>query len=159
MSRLRGLERVVRNLKAEIGKIERKALVALVKGAILIRRDMDHVSPLIPVDLGNLRASFFTVTSKGTIQRGKSPKFKDNRGDAGILESGHQRSISTHKGRISGRQPRVCLGFSAYYAVFVHEMEGDINWKRPGSGPKFLQAAFNNNIPKIRALVRKEVRI
>lgn len=161
---LRGMGNVMNNLKAEIEKVKGKALRALVKGAILIRRDMDYKSPLIPVDLGNMRASFFTVTSRGGLMSGGvgpggAAKFDDKRGDAGKLTSGHSASIATHGARITGPEPRVCLGFSAYYTVIVHEMTGQINWSRPGSGAKFFQSAFRNNQSKIKALIKKEIKI
>lgn len=59
MSKLRGLERVVRNLNKEIKAIEGRSIIGLGKAAMLVRHDMDQTPPLIPVDTGNLRASWF----------------------------------------------------------------------------------------------------
>jgi len=43
--------------------------------------------------------------------------------------------------------PGVLMGFTAAYAIHVHEMidEGSkkINWNRPGSGPKFFEKALD----------------
>ena len=45
------------------------------------------------------------------------------------------------------------MGFSANYAVFVHEMvdKGNkvINWSRPDSGPKFFEASLKRNKERI----------
>jgi len=52
------------------------------------------------------------------------------------------------------------IGFSANYAVFVHEMRDDgksINWSRPGSGPKFFEAALNRNHQQILTIIQKKV--
>ena len=41
------------------------------------------------------------------------------------------------------RKPAVVLGFSAYYAWYVHEMVGASFQKTPGAGAKFLEAAIS----------------
>jgi hypothetical protein len=44
--------------------------------------------------------------------------------------------------------PQIALriGFTANYAVFVHEnMNPDVNWNRKDSGPKFLESALERN--------------
>ena len=76
---LKGLERVIKNLNAEIARIEGATLAGLIRAQIEIRRSMEYEPPLIPVDMGNLRASYFTVTSKGGIVACRSPKFKSGR--------------------------------------------------------------------------------
>lgn len=60
MAQLKGIDIVVRNLNKEIKKIEGRSLKGLIKSAALIRKDMEDTPPLIPVDTGNLRASWFT---------------------------------------------------------------------------------------------------
>ena len=59
------------------------------------------------------------------------------------------------------------FGFSANYAMYVHErVEGapwgegtveDINWNEPGSGPKFLEAAMKRNTDKILLIMKEEI--
>jgi hypothetical protein len=59
------------------------------------------------------------------------------------------------------------FGFSANYAMYVHErvegapwgdgVVGDINWNEPGSGPKFLEAAIKRNIDKILIIMGEEI--
>ena len=66
------LDKVIGNLNREIKKIEGRSLKGLIRGSIIVRRSMDETEPLIPVDKGNLRASWFTdpqVTIKGPIVR------------------------------------------------------------------------------------------
>ncbi len=57
---IKGFDKVLSNLNKEIKRIEGASMKGLVLAAIAIRRDMDRTPPLIPVDTGNLRASWFT---------------------------------------------------------------------------------------------------
>jgi len=58
--RVRGVDKVIRNLNREIQQIEGRTMKGLIRAAALLRYDMDHTEPLIPVDWGNLRGSWFT---------------------------------------------------------------------------------------------------
>ena len=50
--------------------------------------------------------------------------------------------------------PVLLMGFTANYAVFVHEnLDPTIEWKKKGSGPKFLEKALVRNHGKIIAAV------
>ena len=60
--------------------------------------------------------------------------------------------------------PAVICGFSATYAVYVHEMLASmtgnpINWSRPGSGPKFFQSALRRNKDKILQIIKENAQI
>ena len=124
---IKGMDVVLANLNKEIMKIEGRSMKGLIEAAILIRRDMDKTPPLIPIDLGNLRASWFTEAIR-------------NVKGFGLL-----------------------IGFSANYAVFVHEMldklNKKINWSRPDSGPKFFEAALKRNKEKILQIIGNNARI
>lgn len=58
--RVHGTERVIGNLNREISQIEGRTMKGLIRSAAFIREDMERKPPLIPVDEGNLRASWFT---------------------------------------------------------------------------------------------------
>ena len=94
----------------------------LIRGAIIIRQAMDHIPPLIPIDTGNLRDSWFTNPLY---------HFKD---------------------------PALLIGFTAIYAVIVHENYG-ANFQRPNAGAGFFQSAINNNQKQILAVIAKEAKI
>jgi hypothetical protein len=130
---LQGLDRVLSNLKKETDKIPGKTLKGLIRAAIIVRRDMEQTEPKIPVDTGNLRSSYFLVTSNGDALDGQNP---------GIP-----------KQAVPG--PYVALGFSANYAVKVHEAV-NIKFKRPGSGAKFLESALDRNAKTIIDLIKQE---
>lgn len=154
---LKGLNGVLSNLNKEVKKIEGRTLKGLIRAAIIVRRDMDKTSPKIPVDTGNLRSSFFTITSNGAIRAGKNPKFKGDK--ASKLRSSHSSALSsaTSYSMPGVDGPFVVLGFSAFYAVYVHELLK--KYKRPGSGAKFLENAIDRNKAEILEVIRKEAKI
>ena len=125
---LKGLDNVLNNLNKEIQGIKDRSMQGLINAAILIRRDMDETPPMIPVDTGNLRASWIPGT----------PIYEKDK--FGII-----------------------IGFSAAYAVFVHEMvdksNKSINWNRPGSGAKFFESALKRNEKEIVRIIAENAKI
>lgn len=68
--KLTGTKQVINNLNKEAEKLRGiKGQQALIRSAALIRRDMDKTAPKIPVDTGNLRASWTTHLVKGFTSR------------------------------------------------------------------------------------------
>lgn len=56
--------------------------------------------------------------------------------------------------------PIITAGYRAWYAPMVHEMIGrDINWTRPGSGPKWLQIHFARNVEEMKLIVAQHAMI
>jgi hypothetical protein len=55
------------------------------------------------------------------------------------------------------------MGFSANYAIMVHEMvdrkNRKINWSRPGSGPKFYEKALDRNHAVMLKDIQNQARI
>ncbi|KKL57639.1 hypothetical protein LCGC14_2233400 [marine sediment metagenome] len=131
-----GIDTVMKGLNGKLIEYQIDGVQGMRNAAGFIRRDMEITPPLVPLDIGNLRASWF-------------------------IESTRQLGVKNRVG--------VSFGFSANYAVYVHErMEGapwgegivgDINWSRPGSGPKFLEAAIKRNVFKILLIIRKKMTI
>ena len=103
---VKGMDIVLRNLAREIENIKERSLVGVLEAAALIRRDMDKTPPLIPVDIGNLRASWFVVTAKS--QENESSNFKGEM--AGKLKSQHNSVMSRMKSiAMSTKQPIVIM--------------------------------------------------
>lgn len=154
---------ITESLRNQLKNIEDKGLRGLVNAALYIRRDMDTTSPTIPVDLGNLRASSYVISSTGAIHAGYGTAlFKGPR--AGILNKDHKRTIGARRTALKRyKTARVELGFTAFYAVWVHENNFNgrqaKSWTRPGSGPHFLAAAVQRNASLIADMVKKEVEI
>ena len=154
--RLEGLNTVLSNLNKEIKKIKGRSLKGLIRAQIIVRRDMESTSPMIPVDTGNLRSSYFSVTSKGNMPEGISPAFIGER--AGQMSADHLSSTSSNKAKIAGPEPALVMGFSAYYATFVHE-NVEAHFQRPGAGAKFMEASLKRNSGKILETIAHEARI
>ena len=149
ITQLKGMKAVMERLNAEILKIKGRSLEGLIQAVILMRRDMEYTAPSIPIDTGNLRASWFVVTVKG-IEKGRSPDFKGD--DANELRAKHSSFVGEMKALASAtKEPVVIMGFSANYAVFVHEMVG-ATFRQPKkgaarapTGAKFFEEALNRN--------------
>ena len=140
MDNIKGLDKVMGNLNREIQAIKGRSMQGLIKAAILIRADMDKTPPLIPIDTGNLRASW-------------------NPG------------IPIKKGNEIG----ITIGFSANYAVFVHEMvDADFTsarWRykkgkkrkwytpRAGSGAKFFEYSIKRNEKEVLLIIANNAQI
>lgn len=153
------------NLNREIMKIKGRTTKGLLLAAIEIRRDMESMPPLIPVDYGNLKASFFIVPtkrsntipvhtfSKGSFKHAATPQILTK------LKIGHKEAVSEAEAEVNKHEVAVMMGFSAFYAAPVHEMLGDVNWSLSGSGPKFFQAAIFRNFNTILAIVKANTMI
>ena len=153
---VKGLQNILSNLNKEIKKIENKTLTGLIKGAKLIRDDMDNTPPKIPIDKGNLKNSWFVVTSNGGTIRGKSPSFVGE--DASKIKKGHASTVTDAKSVSSiAKGPFVVFGFGAYYAAYVHEMI-EANFSRSGTGALFLSNAVARNSKAVLSVIANEVK-
>lgn len=152
------MSKVLANLNKEIKKIEGRSLKGLIRGGIIIRRDMETTPPKIPVDLGNLRASQFMVTSKGESPAiATEGNFKGKKISELTSQHAETKAEAAGVSKAVG-EPNIIFGFTAPYAMPVHEMVG-ATFKRPGSGAKFLEASLKRNTKKILQVIREEARI
>ena len=156
---LQGVKDVMANINKALEQYQEKSLKGMILAAIHVRRSMEKTAPKIPVDKGNLRASFFITTSKGGGDH--APGIKPE----GKHAAEHQVTVNRAQAIIQGKQPVVAMGFSANYAVYVHEnlqadftrpikIGGKLKKRRAGAGPRFFQAALEreqNEIIRILA--------
>jgi hypothetical protein len=160
---IRGFDEMIKELNRELERIPGATIQGLIKGARLIRETTETVPPLTPVDLGNLRASWYVVTSQNVIRVGKSPAFKQGVNSHGYedkelvnkLREGHGHELASAK-TLAGQskfKPSIVIGYSAFYAGFVHENLEATEWTRSGSGPKWFQSAVYANLSKIINIV------
>lgn len=151
--KIKGFDKVINKLNKEIRKVEGRSLKGLIRAAVLVSQKMDKK---IPVDTGNLRASRFILTAK-SIQRGKSPQFNGDNAD--VLSSAHAERMSRIQRTLSAlNMPVVAIGFTAFYAPFVHEMVG-ANFQRPGAEAKFLESTLKENKQEILDIIVQEAKI
>ena len=54
--------------------------------------------------------------------------------------------------------PGLVMGFSANYAVYVHEMV-DANFQRPDAGAKFFEASIRRNTEEVLKIIKENVKI
>lgn len=59
--KMKGTDKVLRNINKQVKRVKNDSMKGLIESAIIIRRSMDKEEPLVPVDTGNLRSSWFTT--------------------------------------------------------------------------------------------------
>ena len=115
---------------------------------------MDNAVELCPMDTGNLRKTAFIIGATYTnVKYNKVNYMFDNKRKdiakivAGMEESRVKYMSSSYTGITNMLyNPVIYGGFSAYYAVTVHETQANYKvgqWK-------FLQVAMDNTIPGVR---------
>lgn len=141
---MKGMKEFMRELNSEIRKLKGRTHRGLIEAAIELWREAE---PGTPIDTSNLNHSFFIVSFKtdGNQAPGatKSGEFKGE--DAGKLKGDHAKVIQVASGAAkdlgSDTEPIVIFGYSANYAVFVHE-NVDATFSRPGAKARWLYAAM-----------------
>lgn len=134
------LDQVMKNLNKEITKIQNGTMKGLIRAAILIRADMDKTPPLIPVDTGNLRSSWFVST------------FNSQRTPFVIMgfTASYARFVHDNIGAQFQREVRVKTKKGKYKIKKVG---------RPGAGALFFTASLNRNQAKILKIIKEEAQI
>lgn len=151
--KIQGLDRVMKNLNKEIDQIKDRTMKGLIRASIIITRGMDKK---IPVDLGNLRASRFTTTPK-SVRQGKSPTFKGDEVDK--LSQQHQMVVTdAQKVLMASKHVAIMMGFTAYYAWYVHEMVG-ATFQRGTAEAKFFESTLKEKKDEVLAMIAKEAKI
>jgi hypothetical protein len=170
-TRVRGLEKVTSNLNKEIMAITQRTMSGLIKAAAHVRRSTEDTAPVTPVDLGNLRASWFVVTSN-SVPVGQGPTFVGYQ--ASKLTGDHTMTVLEAQEIIAAKSGTrikfLMMGYSANYALFVHEMIGAefkrVKKKKKNgivkllpSGPKWLETALKRETPRIIQIIRENASI
>lgn len=160
---------VMTNLNNAIVNIQGATLKGLIMGVTQIHNETEHGDIKVPVDLGNLRHSWFVVTANG-IQAGHTNNFIGDK--AGLMAVAHGLALTeaiaeASKIAASGKIV-IIFGYSANYALWVHENIGmhdpdNKYWKhkkwRPGSDAKWFEAAIQKKAPEIIKLITKTAKV
>ena len=152
--RVEGLDDVLEKLNAFIDDVPLKTKKGLITAGLFIQRESQMRTP---VDLGNLRASAFTMW-KGK-NSGGSPRFKNegSKKNASRMAADHQEVSTEMKGMAQMSDdfwsPVVFVSYSAFYALYVHE---DLTKSHTVGEAMFLRRAMVQNFDKILAIVREE---
>lgn len=154
---LKGFHEASEKLQQGLAKMESGSMRGMILAVAYLRADMDKTNPLIPVDYGNLRSSWFVVTAKST-ENGRGSIFLGPK--AGELSKDHASTMAEAQQMAAAvNQPCLIMGFTANYAMWVHEMLGDVKWQREGAGPRFFQAALERNKDKMLDIIAKNSKI
>ena len=157
---LKGFEKVMAELNVQINAIENRSMAGEIKAVAFIRTETEATPPLTPVDYGNLRASWFTVTAKRKVAGKGEGAFKGPQ--AGTIAEQCAANIQQAQSEIeamdSKTKKHLMFGYSANYSGYVHEMEG-ATFQRPGAGPKWLEAHVKGSSNKILQIIREDAQI
>lgn len=158
------LKVIMANLNKEMENVKGATVKGMINAAIHIRNETEKTPPLTPVDLGNLRSSWFITTASRKVRNDKwnkgfrkSPVGKKRVADKDMA-SNHSRAIGEAKGELAGMETPtrkfLMMGYSANYAGFVHEfISPNIAWKREGSQAKWFQTHIYSNRDKIFKII------
>ena len=145
------------------------SMKGLIMAAARVRRETENKPPMTPLDYGNLRASYFVVTSKGKVANDVgNTGFVDNPKTglkASQLKSEHNDAIAECIGIVRANEGMkgkfLIMGYSANYALFVHEMpEANFTVKKGRiPGAKWFETAFKRNRAKILQIIKDNAQI
>jgi len=160
---VQGFEAVMLNLNTTIAKMKIASERGLLEAAYFIRHETEEKADATPLDYGNLRASWFTTWSKGVAKDPLrlSGRFKNNKRKkltASQFQTWHTQATAEASG-MSAANPRkatVVMGYSANYAMWVHEMIGaEYTPRGPAAGPKWFEKAIDRNRGKLIEIIRQ----
>lgn len=147
--RSRGVDIALFRIERQIKNIGPTTLKGQITSGLLIQGGAQRNTP---VDTGNLRASAFTVWARK--RTGDAPKFRGK--DAAERRNDHEKVVAGEKSQLSQNpfKPSVEVGFSAAYALPVHE---DMNAKHNVGHAQFLRLAIVQNSQAIVDILRQDV--
>lgn len=168
VTKVRGLDDVIRNLNKEIKSIERDVQKGLTLGMQMVKRDSMIDTP---VDTGNLRGSHYVVSGNGQVSQ-ESGQFTtvDKKGKpdkSGIRVSmEHPTHIAAAKANAMKQNKPFCeIGCTAFYAEIVHEDMEASHVKEHKSGgtfqsgkAKFLEDSIKKNGSLVLNLIKQHAK-
>lgn len=119
-----GLEKVFNNLNNEIGKIKKVTIAGLIEAGLLVKREAMKITP---VDTGNLKAGAYVIWGGSGFKPSHTvPEIMSVRIKKSISKkldvNQHEKIIAEREQRLSSvTDPFAEIGFTASYALFVHE--------------------------------------
>lgn len=147
-----GADKVLKNLNDAIKKITGRTAEGLTEAGLFIKGEAVKNAP---IQYGNLRNSAYVLFPDG----GADPPTGNYLGpQAAKVISSTAESMATAKGQLKSKLPwlpAVVIGFGAFYAVFVHEIQKNYNkgnWK-------YLERALSENTGKILRIIEKRAKI
>lgn len=145
--RVTGLDKALTSLNVEVKRIRFKTKKGMIAAGLFLQR---QAQKKVPVDLANLKASAFTVWGpRSAIRRPRFQGEESSRMASDYEAVSNEEAMSLPAGTLN---PTVEVGFTAFYALFVHEK--DANHKV--GEKKFLERALNENRGEILRIIQTE---
>ena len=153
-----GVDEAVQTLNRHLQEMQGVTLKGLIRAGTQIRRTAQKLCPVVT---GNLKASAYIVTSRGSAPAGKTPTFKGD--DAAQMSSNHSSTVQERRHAIRNEDnPTVEVGFTAVYAARVHENPNTGQATYPGASEvgqwKFLEEALKQNEIYVVDVIRREAK-
>lgn len=140
---IKGVDTVMKNLDKKISSFQKNITSAgFIRVAMEIHRRVDTDTPLVPVDTGNLRASYFAFVQDS---QGSESSFSSTAGTKKDVKQEILQQQQANKSKAKSMLKKLAknggmvFGFAANYAIPVHENH-TANWKRPGAGSNYFLA-------------------
>lgn len=140
---IKGVDKVMKNLNKKTSSFQKNITSAgYIRVAMEIYRRVDTDTPLVPVDTGNLRASYFAFVQDS---QGSESSFSSTAGRKKGVKQELLQQQQANKSRAKSMLKKLAknggmvFGFAANYAIPVHENH-TANWKRPGAGSNYFLA-------------------
>lgn len=146
--RVLGLEKVLSNLNKALTESKKTTKKGLIRAGFFIQRGSQQ---RCPVDTSNLKNSAYTAWGEGSAS---NPDFRTSGvsgktvspAEVAQMSANHEAEITKRKAAVQGKLA-VYVGYSAAYALFVHE---DLAANHPNGGEaKFLESAIQDNQAQI----------
>ena len=147
----KGLDNILKNLNKEIQNIKYRTQDGLLAAAFLVKA---RALPITPILTGNLRASAYVIGGETGKQHSLSRKMSGamkQKMDMKYTGGGSPKLERT----MAGGDPWAVIGYSANYAIFVHEIDRNYtvgHWQ-------FLHTAIVESIGDILKIIKQRARI
>ena len=148
-----GLEKQAMNINRLIATLPNVSRPALIEAGLIILHDAQKNCPVLT---GNLKSSGDIVWTENGINKDQ-PQWKEQAPggepvDVMALQEGYE-AFRQECAQLIQSDPAgstVCIGFSAYYAIFVHELHK--------TKPKFLENSMRANTQAVMERINARIR-
>jgi len=152
--KLENVKQFMGNFNMEVQKMRGRTIQGLIKAGIVLWRAAE---PHTPVDTSNLNHSWFIVSMKGTNKESKNNSFTGEK--AGQRQQEYEAVTAQAEQEVGSfstkKRPFIIFGYTANYAVFVHE-NVDANFKRHGARARWLYKAMRDKEEKMLEIIAEE---
>jgi len=154
-----GIDQAIQNIRKEVEQIQGVTLKGLFRAGLKIRGEAQRLCPVVT---GNLKASAYTIASENSSMEQTEGDFSGE--NAGEMSSHHSSVLASRESAIRNNiNPAVEVGFTAEYAVKVHENPNTGQATYPGASEvgqwKFLEEALKRNEDYVLDVIRREAKI